>query len=335
MKKKSRLIQYGHAINEAFHQAMAADPSVVLIGQGVKSPWYVGNTATGLLQRFGSSRVIDTPVSENAVTGAAVGAALAGLRTIVEHPRMDFMFYAFDPIINEAANWRYMFGGRVSVPMVVWAIINRGGEQAAQHSQALHAMFAHVPGLKVVMPATSYDAKGLLVSAIRDDNPVIYIDDRWLHEETCHVPKAIYSVPIGKGVVRRAGKDVTIVAISCMVREAMRAADILLEQGIDAEVIDPRTLAPLDLDLIVNSVRKTGRLLVADVGWLNGGVSGDIVSRVTELAFKNLKAPPVRLALPDCPAPMSAPLEKVYYPHANDIIKAAKRLIIKSGKSKT
>jgi len=335
MKKKSRLIQYGHAINEAFHQAMAADPSVVLIGQGVKSPWYVGNTATGLLQRFGSSRVIDTPVSENAVTGAAVGAALAGLRTIVEHPRMDFMFYAFDPIINEAANWRYMFGGRVSVPMVVWAIINRGGEQAAQHSQALHAMFAHVPGLKVVMPATSYDAKGLLVSAIRDDNPVIYIDDRWLHEETCHVPKAIYSVPIGKGVVRRAGKDVTIVAISCMVREAMRAADILLEQGIDAEVIDPRTLAPLDLDLIVNSVRKTGRLLVADVGWLTGGVSGDIVSRVTELAFKNLKAPPVRLALPDCPAPMNASLEKVYYPHANDIIKAAKRLIIKSGKSKT
>ena len=335
MKKKSRLIQYGHAINEAFHQAMAADPSVVLIGQGVKSPWYVGNTATGLLQRFGSSRVIDTPVSENAVTGAAVGAALAGLRTVVEHPRMDFMFYAFDPIINEAANWRYMFGGRVSVPMVVWAIINRGGEQAAQHSQALHAMFAHVPGLKVVMPATPYDAKGLLVSAIRDDNPVIYIDDRWLHEETCHVPKAIYSVPIGKGVVRRAGKDVTIVAISCMVREAMRAADILLEQGIDAEVIDPRTLAPLDLDLIVNSVRKTGRLLVADVGWLTGGVSGDIVSRVTELAFKNLKAPPVRLALPDCPAPMSAPLEKVYYPHANDIIKAAKRLIIKSGESKT
>ncbi|MFA7158490.1 MAG: transketolase C-terminal domain-containing protein [Kiritimatiellia bacterium] len=330
MKKKSRLLPYSNAINEAFHLAMAADRSVVLIGQGVKSPWYVGNTATGLLERFGSSRVIDTPVSENAVTGAAVGAALAGMRTVVVHPRMDFMFYAFDPIINEAANWRYMFGGRVSVPLVVWAIINRGGEQAAQHSQALHAMFAHVPGLKVVMPATAYDAKGLLIAAIRDDNPVIFIDERWLYSEKCHVPKAAYAVPIGKGIVRRSGKDLTIVAISYMLKEAMLAADILKAQGIDAEVIDPRTLAPLDLELIVKSVRKTGRLLVADVGWLTGGVSGDIVARVTERAFESLKAAPARLALPDCPAPMSAPLEKAYYPRADDIVEVARNLVRKS-----
>jgi len=329
MKKKSRLLAYSNAINEAFHQAMAADRSVVLIGQGVKSPWYVGNTATGLLERFGSSRVIDTPVSENAVTGAAVGAALAGMRTVVVHPRMDFMFYAFDPIINEAANWRYMFGGRVSVPLVVWAIINRGGEQAAQHSQALHAMFAHVPGLKVVMPATAYDAKGLLIAAIRDDNPVIFIDERWLYSEKCHVPKAEYAVPIGKGIVRRSGKDLTIVAISYMLKEAMLAGDKLKDQGIDAEVIDPRTLAPLDLELIVKSVQKTGRLLVADVGWLTGGVSGDIVARVTERAFERLKAAPSRLALPDCPAPMSAPLEKAYYPRADDIVKAARSLVKK------
>ena len=329
MKNKSRLLAYSDAINEAFHQAMAADRSVVLIGQGVKSPWYVGNTATGLLERFGPGRVIDTPVSENAVTGAAVGAALAGMRTVVVHPRMDFMFYAFDPIINEAANWRYMFGGRVSVPLVVWAIINRGGEQAAQHSQALHAMFAHVPGLKVVMPATAYDAKGLLIAAIRDDNPVIFIDERWLYSEKCHVPKAAYAVPIGKGIVRRPGKDLTIVAISYMLKEAVLAADKLKDIGVDAEVIDPRTLAPLDLELIVKSVRKTGRLLVADVGWLTGGVSGDIVARVTERAFERLKAAPSRLALPDCPAPMSAPLEKAYYPRADDIVKVARNLVKK------
>ena len=329
MKNKSRLLAYSDAINEAFHQAMAADRSVVLIGQGVKSPWYVGNTATGLLERFGPGRVIDTPVSENAVTGAAVGAALAGMRTVVVHPRMDFMFYAFDPIINEAANWRYMFGGRVSVPLVVWAIINRGGEQAAQHSQALHAMFAHVPGLKVVMPATAYDAKGLLIAAIRDDNPVIFIDERWLYSEKCHVPKAAYAVPIGKGIVRRPGKDLTIVAISYMLKEAVLAADKLKDIGVDAEVIDPRTLAPLDLELIVKSVQKTGRLLVADVGWLTGGVSGDIVARVTERAFERLKAAPSRLALPDCPAPMSAPLEKAYYPRADDIVKVARNLVKK------
>jgi len=166
------------AINEALHQMMSSDESVFFIGQGVKSPWYVGNTARGLLEKFGSERVIDTPVSENAMTGAAVGAALVGMRPVVLHPRIDFMMYAMDPIINEAANWHYMFGGRSSVPVVIWGIINRGGEQAAQHSQALHSLFAHIPGLKVVMPSTPYDAKGLMIAAIKDPNPVIFIDDR-------------------------------------------------------------------------------------------------------------------------------------------------------------
>src|SRR4030042_5208310 len=178
MSSKIRKLQYSLAINEALLQMMSLDKSVFLIGQGVKSPWYVGNTARGLLEKFGPERIIDTPVSENAITGAAVGGALAGMRPVVVHPRVAFMMYARDPIINEAANWHYMFGGKTSVPMVIWGIINRGGEQAAQHSQSLHGLFAHVPGLKVVMPATPYDAKGLMIEAIQDENPVIYMDDR-------------------------------------------------------------------------------------------------------------------------------------------------------------
>ena len=176
----NRKLSYALAIKEALYQMMSVDKSVFLIGQGCTSPWYVGNTTRGLLEKFGQKRVIDTPVSENAITGAAVGAAIAGMRPIVVHPRMDFMLYAADPIINEAANWHYMFGGNSSVPMVIWSIINRGGEQAAQHSQALQAIFTHIPGLKVVMPSNPYDAKGLLISAIKDENPVLYIDDRWL-----------------------------------------------------------------------------------------------------------------------------------------------------------
>ncbi len=326
-------MSYGLAINEAFHQMMASDKNVVLIGQGLKSPWYVGNTATGLIDRFGPLRVLDTPVSENAVTGAAVGAALAGLRPIVVHPRMDFMFYGFDPIINQAANWSYMFGGKASVPVVFWGIINRGGEQGAQHSQALHAVFNHVPGLKVVMPSNPFDAKGLMVAAIKDPNPVVFIDDRWLYGETCAVPHDCYSIPIGKGVIRRKGRDLTIVALSYMAKEAMIAAEHLATQGVDAEVIDPRSVKPMDVPLIERSVRKTGRLVIADCGWLTGGVAGDIASAVLEgAAFPSLKAPVCRIALPDCPAPMSAPLEKVYYPRAADIEKAARRVMSYPGR---
>ena len=326
--KNKRKLQYSLALNEALHQMMASDKSVFLIGQGVKSPWYVGNTCNGLLKKFGSKRVIDTPVSENAVTGAAVGAAISGMKPIIVHPRMDFMFYAMDPIINQAANWHYMFGGKVNVPVVIWGIINRGGEQAAQHSQTLHSIFSHIPGLKVVMPATAYDAKGLMISAIKDPNPVIYIDDRWLYKEEGMVPKEIYSVPIGKGIIRKEGKDLTIVAISYLVREAMKAAEILKKQGINAGVIDPRTVSPLDMPLIIKSVKKTGRLLIADCGWLSGGIGADISARISESeAFKKLKKPIVRIGLPDCPAPMSGSLEKAYYLWAKDIVKAAKKLM--------
>jgi pyruvate dehydrogenase E1 component beta subunit len=314
-----RKLPYSLAINEAFHQMMATDDSVFLMGQGTKSPWYVGNTARGLLDRFGKDRVIDTPISENAMTGAAVGAALAGMKPIVVHPRMDFMLYAFDPIINQAANWYYMNGSKQSVPVVIWGIINRGGEQAAQHSQALHAMFAHVPGLKVVMPATPYDAKGLMIAAIRDPNPVIYIDDRLLYNDQAVVPEEIYEVEIGKGIVRKKGTGVTVVAVSLMAREALKAAENLGKEGIDVECIDLRTIKPIDYDLIFSSVEKTGRLVIADVGWKTCGYAAEIAALVSDQAFKYLKAPIKRVALPDCPAPASSVLEKQYYKTHLDI----------------
>lgn len=319
-----RRLSYSLAINEAFHQEMAADPAVFLIGQGVKSPWYVGNTAQGLLERFGTARVIDTPVSENAMTGVAVGAALAGMKPVMVHPRMDFMLYAFDPIVNEAANWHYMNGGKASVPVVFRGIINRGGEQAAQHSQALHTIFSHVPGLKVVMPATPYDAKGLMIAAIRDPNPVVYIDDRWLYQHEHPVPEEPYEVAIGKGAVRRQGRDVTVVAISYMAHEAAKAVDVLAGEGIDAELIDPRTVKPLDIDLILRSVQKTGRIVIADVGWYSWGWAAEVAALVSERAFHCLKAPVRRIALPDCPAPASEVLEKAYFRTSSDIVAAVR-----------
>lgn len=322
-----RKLQYSLALNEALHQMMVSDPSVFLIGQGVKSPWYVGNTAQGLLERFGETRVIDTPVSENAITGSAVGAAIAGMRPVVVHPRMDFMFYAFDPIINEAANWYYMNGGKASVPVVIWGIINRGGEQAAQHSQALHSIFAHVPGLKVVMPATPYDAKGLMIAAIRDPNPVVYIDDRLLYRQEGEVPEEIYEVEIGKGVVRRKGRDVTIAGISCMAVEAEKAARQLEASGIDAEVIDLRSAKPIDKALIIRSVKKTGRLVIADGGWKTCGWAAEIAALASENTWKFLKAPIHRITLPDCPAPASAVLERLYYRSCADIVKTVLRTL--------
>ncbi len=322
-----RSLSYSLAINEALHQAMAADPSVFLIGQGVKSPWYVGNTAQGLLDRFGPSRVIDTPVSENAMTGAAVGAALAGMRPVVVHPRMDFMFYAFDPIINEAANWSYMNGGRASVPVVFWGIINRGGEQAAQHSQALHALFAHAPGLKVVMPASPTDAKGLMMAAIRDPNPVVFIDDRWLYGLEEAVPEEPYETPIGKAVRRREGSDATVVALSYLVPEAEKAADELAREGIRVEVLDLRTAKPLDREAILASVGKTGRLVVADPGWITGGVASEVAALAAGEGFACLKAPVRRVALPDCPAPASRELEAAYYPRWDAIASAVREVI--------
>jgi len=322
-----RSITYAQAINEALAQKIAADESVFLIGQGVTSPWYVGATTTGLLQRFGAERIIDTPVSENGVTGTAVGAALAGMRPVVVHPRMDFMYYAMDQIVNHAANWHYMFGGRSSVPLVIWGIINRGGEQAAQHSQAIQAMLNHVPGLKLVMPSNPYDAKGLLIASIEDDNPVVFVDDRWLYNETGEVPEEIYRVPLGRATIRREGQDATIAATSYMVLIADEAAQSLAQEGIATEVIDLRSIKPLDTALLLGSVQKTGRLVIADGGWKTGGLAAELAALVMESSFRHLRAPVARVTLPDAPAPASRALEKVYYPQAADIAAAVRRLL--------
>ena len=327
MSSDSRPLKFSLAINEALYQSMETDADVMLIGQGVKSPWYVGQTAHRLLATFGPERVIDTPVSENAITGAAVGAAIAGMKPVVVHPRMDFMFYAFDPMMNEAANWRYMSAGRAPCSVVFWGIINRGGEQGAQHSQALHALFAHIPGLKVVMPSTPFDAKGLLIAAIREPNPVVFIDDRFLYEITEEVPQKIYEVPIGKGIVRRLGTDVTMISISYGAHLTMKAAAMLADKGIEAEVVDLRSAKPIDIDLIKASVKKTGKVAVVDVGWRSFGVSAEVSALIHEHCFSDLRRSVLRIALPDIPAPAARTLEKDYYFNEYDIAKNVMELL--------
>lgn len=329
-----RLLTYSAAINEALFQMMESDPSVFVIGQGITSPWYVGNTAQGLSERFGGHRVIDTPVSENCITGSAVGAALAGMKPVVVHPRMDFMLFAMDPIINQAANWYYMSGGKSAVPVVIWGIINRGGEQAAQHSQAFHSMFANVPGLKVVMPSTPFDAKGLMISAIRESNPVVFVDDRHLYGEIGPVPEHIYEVRIGQAHVRRIGADLTIVTVSKMCKECLAAAECLSQEKIQVEIIDLRSVKPIDTELIYKSVKKTGRLIIADGGWKTCGLAAEISALVAENNFESLKAPIIRVTLPDCPAPASSSLEKDYYPNADAVARAVRKVLNASEKPK-
>lgn len=318
-----RQLSYALAINEAFHQVLESDERVFVLGQGVLNPWYVGTTAKDLDTRFGKERIIDPPVSENGMNGVVIGAALAGMRPITIHPRLDFLLMGLEQIVNQASNWSYVFGGQISCPLVVRGIINRGGEQGAQHSQAIQSLFMHIPGLKVVMPATPYDAKGLMVAAVRDDNPVVYIDDRWLYEEVGDVPTEMYSVPIGKANTLLPGSDVTIAATSYMVKLAMDAADDLRRQGVSAEVVDVRSLKPLDDDHICTSVKKTGRLVVADAAWRTAGAAAEIVARVSENAFGDLKAPIRRVTLPDVPAPSARSEEQAYYPTSSDIVQSA------------
>lgn len=322
-----RRLTYQQAIKEAFAQLMEQDDRVFLIGQGLDSPWSFGDTTLGLIDRFGSRRVYDPPISENGLTGVAIGAAMAGMRPIIMHPRMDFMYYAMDQIVNHAANWNYMTGGKVSVPVVIRGVVNRGNEQAAQHSQSPHAMYAHIPGLKVVTPASPADAKGLLVAAVRDPNPVIYMDERWLYRTEGEVPEDLYEIPIGKARVVRDGTDLTLVAFSYALPLAETAADELAREGISVEILDPRTVKPLDRGAILASVRKTGRLLVADSGWLSFGASGEILATVVEAAFGVLKAPPRRIASPDTPIPASRTLEQAFYLDAAKIAAAAREIV--------
>jgi acetoin:2,6-dichlorophenolindophenol oxidoreductase subunit beta len=321
-----RTLTYAQAIREAHAQLLATDPRVFVIGQGLWSPWYAGTSMENLDRDFGRERVVDSPVSENAVTGLAIGAALAGMRPIVFHPRMDFMLLAFDPIVNQAANWSYLYAGQQHVPLVIRAVINRGGGQGAQHSQAMHAHFMHVPGLKVVMPATAADAKGLLIAALEDPDPVLYIDDRWLYSETGAVLEQPYASPIGRAAVRRAGADVTLVAISTMVPLSLQAAELLQRDGIQAEVIDLRTLKPWDRATVLASVAKTKRAVVCDPGWRTAGASADLAAEISEHAFSDLRAPVLRVTLPDAPAPSAKSEESAYYPTAETIAEAARRV---------
>lgn len=327
MSTRNRKLSYSLAINEAIKQIMAIDNNFIVMGQGVKSPWYVGNTCRDLIKLYGEERVIDTPISENAMTGAAVGAAITGMKAIIMHPRADFALYAFDPIINQAANWSYMNGGRASVPVVFWLVINRAGEQAAQHSQALHSLFSHVPGLKIIAPSNAYDVKGLLIAAINDPNPVVFIDDRWLYAKEDFVPEEMYELPLGKGIIRKEGSDVTLVSSSFLVTECLLAYEILKNEGISVELIDLRSIKPLDIDLIISSVKKTGRLVIVDGSWKTNSISSEISALVNENAFGYLKAPVFRLNLPDSPAPASRTLESAYYITKEKIINAVKGVI--------
>jgi pyruvate dehydrogenase E1 component beta subunit len=322
-----RRLTYAQAIREAHAQLLRTDARVFVCGQGVWNPWYAGKSLLDLDKEFGRRRVLDCPVSENATTGAAIGAAIVGMRPIVFHARMDFMLLAMDPIVNQAANWSYLFAGQVQAPIVIRCVINRGGEQGAQHSQALHGLFAHVPGLKVVMPSTPYDAKGLLIAAVRDGNPVMYIDDRWLYDDTGDVPEEMYEVSIGKAAVRRHGKDVTVATTSFLAAEAMKAVETLAALGVDVELIDFRSVKPWDRDLLFSSVGKTGRLVIADAAWQSGGFAAEVAATVTGELFHALKAPILRVCLPDAPAPTSAVLERAYYIGAGDIVAAVQKIL--------
>lgn len=322
-----KMTSYGEAIQEAHRLAMKQDSGCFVIGQGVNNPWFVGKTTTGLLEEFGQERVMDSPVSEAAMTGACIGAAMTGIHPIVFHPRMDFMYLAMDQIINHCASWNYMFNGKVNVPIVIRGIINRGGEQGAQHSQSPFSTYANIPGLKVVCPGTPYDAKGLLLAAISDPNPVIYIDDRWLYDEVEAVPEGYFETPIGKAKVRRNGKDITITAASFMVKEAMKAAEVLEQEGISCEVIDLRSLKPLDIETVSNSVEKTKHCVITIAEWNFGGISSHLAQELYKRNYKILKKSITLVTLPDLPAPASRTLEQEYYPTYETVCSAVRKVL--------
>jgi len=324
-----RVLKYADAIREAQYLALKKDKAVFIMGQGVDNPWCVGSTTKDLLSTFGAKRIRDVPISENAMTGAAIGAAMAGMRPLVFHPRMDFMYLAMDQICNHCANWHYMFNGQINIPITIRGIINRGNEQAAQHSQSPYSMYAHVPGLKIVMPATPYDAKGLLLAGIFDDNPVLYIDDRWLYDIHGEVPEGFYTTPIGKGNIIKKGSDLTVVAISYLVQEALLAAEELQKTNINIEIIDLRSIKPLDITIIMNSVKKTKRLLILDPAWPMCSIASEISSQIYDKLYTVLKKPIIRINLPECHAPASTSLEKYYYPNKALLIKSITKIVAK------
>jgi pyruvate/2-oxoglutarate/acetoin dehydrogenase E1 component len=318
-----RELKYSSALSEGLVQAMERDANIFVTGIAVDYPSGIFGSTVEATKRF-PKRVFDSPAMENALTGIAIGAAAMGKRPVIVHPRNDFMFLAFDMMINLAAKWKYMFGGNAgTVPIVVRGVIGKGWGQGASHSQSLQSVLAHFPGLSLVMPAFPQDAKGLMLSALTHDSPVIMLEHRTLYDTTGPVTPEPLPTPIGKAAVVKAGKDITIVATSFMAYESLHAAEQLEKEGISAEVIDARSIRPLDEETILTSVRKTGRLIVADTSWELCGFSSEVAALVAEKGFSALKAPVRRIALANSPAPVSQPLEKAFYPTATTIAKAA------------
>ncbi|UCE15539.1 MAG: alpha-ketoacid dehydrogenase subunit beta [Candidatus Bathyarchaeota archaeon] len=323
-----REITYRDALREALREEMLRDETVFVLGEDVGRYWKGAFKVTkGLAEEFGDERVQDTPISESAIIGVATGAAITGMRPVAEIMFGDLSTLAMDQIANQAAKLRYMFGGQTKVPLVIRMPFGAGVNIAAHHSQSLEAWFIHVPGLKVAVPSTPYDAKGLLKTAIRDDNPVMFFEHKLLYSIKELVPKEEYTVPLGVADVKREGEDVTIVATLYMVHKSLAAAEELIKQGISAEVIDPRTLVPLDKETIVKSVKKTGRIVIVTEDCKTGGVSAEISAVVAEEAIDYLDAPVKRVAEPDTPIPFSPPLEKFVIPDENKIIGAVKEVV--------
>ena len=319
---ESRIVSASQAMLEATDRALATHPESYLIGEGVADPKGIFGTTSGLVEKYGADRVVEMPVAENGLTGIVIGSALVGRRPILVHQRVDFALLSVEQLFNNAAKTHYVTNGAHKVPLTVRMVIGRGWGQGPAHSQSLEAVFAHVPGLKVVMPSLPESFHGLMLGAVADDNPVLILEHRWLHYVTGPVDPAAAPWPLDGPKVLREGSDVTIVATSYMVLEAMRAAERLAEIGCNAEVIDLSVLRPLNLAPILASVRRTGRLVVCDTGWSTFGIGAEIVSRVAEQAFDALEAPPQRIGLPDHPTPSSASLAASYYPGSADIVDA-------------
>jgi len=316
-----RIISYKDAITEAIKQAMQRDRNVFIYGEGVDDADGIFGTGVGLSSYFGKDRIFDVPVAENSLTGIGIGAAIMGMRPILVHQRIDFTLLTMDQLINHASKYHYMFNGAVKVPLVIRAIVGRGWGQGTQHSQSFHGIFSHFPGLKVIAPSNSYDVKGLLIQAIKDNNPVLCIEHKYLMNRSSHVPKKYFTLEIGKAKIISKGSDVTILGISLMVEEAIVASKKLKKFGINAEVIDLRSVAPLDDAMIKKSVKKTGRLVICDIDWINGGISAEISARINESCFEYLKSPIARVGLPHANHPSSYALEKVFFPNSDTIIK--------------
>lgn len=324
---EGRILSGAEAIREALDIALASDSRVYVIGEGVADPKGVFGTTLGLADRHGRGRVIETPVSENAITGVAIGSALVGQRPVIVHQRVEFCLLAMEQLVNNAAKLHYVSAGALKVPIVVRMIVGRGWGQGPEHSQSLESIFAAIPGLKVVMPVFPADAKGMLLAAIADDNPVIFLEHRWVHYVTGPVPEGQAPSPLDGPRRVRAGGDLTLVANSYMVLEALEAAEALASEGIGVDLFDLRVLRPLNVDPIVESVGRTGRLLIVDTGWRTFGVGAEVAARATEACFGRLKAAPRRLGLPDHATPSSRALARAYYPTSREIADAAGGLI--------